>query len=100
MTAEQPLNETYRRAIEIAKVKSGKDRGAAAWLAEYLGISRQLLFSWRYSGFPDYLALKVAKLAEANPKKLRNVTVDMPEDSWESTCDRLPNWLIDTMVKR
>ena len=109
MTADQPLNETYRRVLEIATQKrrelglakpQGKDHGAAAWLARYLGTSRQLLFYWSRTGFPEEYIPKVAKLAQIEIKKLRTKTIDLPEDTWEAYIERLPKSLINQAVVR
>ena len=100
MTTDQPLNETYRRALEVAKVKSGKERGAAAWLAAYLGVSRQLLFYWRTAGFPDEYVPAVAKLAQLDPDDVTTITIDMPKSAWPRFCEKKPKSLINQAVVR
>lgn len=100
VTSEQPLNETYRRALEVAKQKSGKDRGAAAWLARYLGVERQLLFYWSRTGFPDEYVPAVAKLAQLDPDDVTTITIDMPKSAWPRFCDKKPKSLINQAVVR
>jgi hypothetical protein len=98
--SDQHFHETYRRALEAAKEKSGKDRGAASWLANYLGISKQLLFHWRLSGFPDEYVPALAKLSELDPDDMATVTVSMPKSTWKRITERLPKSLINQAVVR
>jgi hypothetical protein len=85
--------ETYRRALEAAKQASGKDRGAASWLARHLGVDRQTLFYWSNNGFPPGKVDAVAKLIGIDPTEIRMTTVEIPISAWKSICERVPKRL-------
>ena len=90
--------ETYRRALEAAKQASGKDRGAASWLAKHLGVDRQTLFYWSHAGFPPGKVDAVAELLGTNPANIRLKTVLIPEAVWDELCKRNPKRLIDQAI--
>jgi len=85
------LNAGYLRALQVAKEKSGKDRGAASWLANYLKVDRQLLFYWSKVGFPLQYVDQVARLVGVHPDKISKTTVEFPTDAWKEA----PKWLAD-----
>ena len=79
---KKSLNEHYLRALAVAVERTGKDRGAASWLARELGISRQLLLKYSKTGFPLVLVSDVAKIIGAHPNDILMLNIDIPFNAW------------------
>lgn len=93
--------------LAIAKVRdmhqkrTGKTRGAVAWLAGKLGISRQTVDNWHdRNGFPPEYVGRVAKIVGLKPDEIRPVTVikEIPELAWDGICTVAPRALTDQAV--
>lgn len=100
MAEKQLLNAGYLRAMEMAKQISGKDRGAASWLAVELKTSRQLLFHWSKIGFPDDVVPLVCRVTGLKPDQVRSISIDVPPDTWKRACEKLPKSILNDFTIR
>jgi hypothetical protein len=98
--ADTPQNHGYSLALEAARKISGKEHGSASWLAEQLGISRQRLFNYRDTGFPNEMVPQVSKITGVPAKKLRKHLAEIPEEVWDQLCVRNPKSLMNQIVLR
>lgn len=97
---DKRLNAGYLRALAAAKQISGKDHGAASWLADELGTTRMLLFHWSKFGFPAHVIPTVCRVTGLPADDVTTVTVEMPESVWQRICDRMPKSVISQAVDR
>lgn len=83
--ATKTLDQGYERALKAIEEKLGKERGAASWLACKLGISRQRLFLYRRSGFPQDYEAKVAKLSGLPEGFIKSdtIVIRVPRLTWD-----------------
>lgn len=49
------------------KVELPPNRAAPSWLAEQLGVSRQLAYVWEHSGIPEHHAEAIGELLDMDP---------------------------------
>ena len=53
----------YDRVIAAVQAKTGKERGAASWLADHIGVSRQLVDTFRRrGGFPEKYVSNICRV--------------------------------------
>lgn len=83
--AAKTLDQGYERALKAIEKKLGRERGAASWLANKLGISRQRLFLYSRSGFPREYEAKVSKLSGLPEGFVKSDTIVLrtPRLAWD-----------------
>lgn len=97
-TARTPVLCAYDRVIErvkeIHKEKHGSTRGAVAWLATHLGVTRQTVDNWGHRvGIPEQYVPKVARLIKFLPYSVRPETVilEMTSLHWKDISEQIPD---------
>ena len=84
------------------KERTGHEYGAAAWLADQLGVTRQSVDNWgKRDGFPRKYAAKLKEitgLTEADVWPGVSVTVDFPTEVYDEVCT-LPDPVPIAVVK-
>lgn len=96
--ASNKTDPGYERAISAVKRLQGIERGAHSWLATKLKISRQGLFYWSKTGFPDEVIPKVARITQLPAAALVSaapLTIKIPRAAWDGICTTSPKSLTE-----